>query len=93
MAGIDPIVRGQAGVPGINIVQSGWRVNGAAGEPIGSVVEREPDAMIVRLDGPGDDRVRIPLRLIAEEDETAMLATLAADSTELDQVLPLDAAP
>lgn len=86
----DPVVRDQAGQPGIQLVQSGWQVNGASGELIGEVIERDGDSIVVKLDRSDGDRIRIPTRLIAEEEESAMRATLAVDSAELDTVVPLD---
>ena len=86
----EPVVRDQVGEPGIHLVQNGWQVNGASGELIGEVVERDGESIVVKLDRGGGDRVRIPTRLIAEEEEDNMLATLAVDSAELDSVMPLD---
>ena len=84
----ESVVREQASGAGVHLVQSGWQVNDKAGDRIGRVIERSGDSVTVELRGGGSDRVVIPVRLIAEEDESGMLATLAVGWDELDDARP-----
>ena len=83
------VVRDQAGSAGIHIVQAGWLVNDATGERLGTVLSRDADSMSVQSEG-SDERLSIPTRLIAEEDEARMLATLAVGSDALGDAMPMD---
>ena len=82
----DTVVRDQAGEPDIRIVQVGWQVNDKTGRHLGEVISRDGTSILVELEDGGGERVTIPTRLIAEEDESMMLVILAVDSSELEAV-------
>jgi len=79
------IVRDNASGAGVHLVQAGWTIRDREGERIGQVVARGTDTMFVEVDG---DRVPIPTRLIAEEDEAGKLATLDVSSEDVQRAMP-----
>jgi hypothetical protein len=84
----ESVVRDQSGMPGIHIVQTGWRISDKDGDVVGMVVGRDGTSMTVDLAGGGGERVTIPTQLIAEEEEDGMRATLAVSSDELMRTMP-----
>lgn len=69
-------------------VEVGWMVHGWAGDPIGEVVERSSDSIVVHLNSIEAEEVRLPLRLVGSEDADARRVTLSVDTSELDEVKP-----
>lgn len=74
---------------GVRSVHDGWQLHDWAGERIGEVVDRDQLAVSVRIVGAAGSRVRIPIGLIAAEDEAGRRATLAVVADELEGLRPL----
>lgn len=71
---------------GTHIVQAGWQLHGWGGELIGEVIDRDADSVVVRVGADGGARARVPIRLIAEEEESAQRATLAVEADQLESL-------
>ena len=85
----DSIVRDLTSQPRAYLVQAGWHVHDHVGELIGEVIDRDVDSVVVSTAGSDGDRVRIPTRLIAEEEETRQRATLAVEADDLESLRAL----
>ena len=73
--------------PDLNRVQPGWRVEDRSGALIGVVTERDDVSFVVARGSDVDEGMRIPIRLIADEDPDRRQVTLDVAADELDRLV------
>lgn len=74
--------------PDMHRIQGGWQVHDRSGSRLGDVVERDDESFVVALAARAGAGVRLPMRLIAEEDFDERRARLTIGTDELDRMRP-----